>query len=156
ASRIEQRGGRKFARYYWLAELGSADAAIELGSLPLFFRRRLADFRQTSAYLKPDAEEKTRWSEWLSGQSAGPYIGLCWRSGLTGGLRNLQYAPLERWADMLREMKGTLVSLQYDAGPEEIARLKKLSGREILLPPLLDQRNEIDRTAALIASLNAV
>jgi WD40 repeat protein len=51
---------------------------------------------------------------------------------------------------------GTLVSLQYDASPEEVATLKKLSGREILLPPFLDQRNEIDRTAAVIASLDAV
>jgi ADP-heptose:LPS heptosyltransferase len=30
-----------------------------------------------------------------------------------------------------------------------------LSGREILVPPNLDQKNEIDRTAGLIAALDA-
>jgi hypothetical protein len=155
-ARILQRGGRKFAHYDWLGQAGGADAAIELGSLPLFLRRRMSDFPLRTSYLKPDEEERARWSQWLGGHGAGPYVGLCWRSGQLGGLRNLQYAPIEAWGAFVRDLKGTPVSLQYDAGPDEIAVLQTVSGREILVPPYLDQRNEIDRTAAMIAALDAV
>src|SRR5262249_33880821 len=82
--------------------------------------------------------------------------GVCWRSGALGGLRNLQYAPLEAWAEFIRCIPGTPVSLQYDAQQEEIAALQQMCGRAILVPPALDQKQEIDRTAALIASLDAV
>jgi hypothetical protein len=48
------------------------------------------------------------------------------------------------------------VSLQYDATPEETISLENLSGRTILVPHKLDQKNEIDRTMALIACLDHV
>lgn len=154
-SKIEQRGGIKLAHYGWLGELDVADAAIELASLPRFLRRRVADFPMRKAYLKPDSAERSRWSQWLRSSGNGPYIGLCWRSGQMGGLRNLQYAPFENWGAFVRELKGTPVSLQYDARPDEIAALGALSARDILVPPYLDQKMEIDRTAAMMSALDA-
>jgi ADP-heptose:LPS heptosyltransferase len=71
-------------------------------------------------------------------------------------LRNLQYAPLASWADFLRRAPGVAVSLQYDVQPEEIEALQHMSGRTILVPPRLDQKQEIDRTTAMIAALDAV
>ena len=48
------------------------------------------------------------------------------------------------------------MSLQYDVQPEEIEALQQMSGRTVLVPPGLDQKQEIDRTAALMAALDAV
>ena len=156
AAKLESREGRKFAHYDWLKNAGGADAAIPIGSLPRLMRGELSDFPAPHAYLKPEPSELSRWSNWLSAEGAGPHIGLCWRSGSLGGLRNQQYAPLAEWAAFIRHTPGTLVSLQYDVRAEEIETLQQLSGRAICVPPRLDQKQEIDRTAAMIAALDAV
>jgi tetratricopeptide (TPR) repeat protein len=153
---IEGCGGVKTARYQWLAEAGGADMAIAQASLPGYLRATLDEFPEEKAFLLADSNEKNFWRNWLGTIGAGPYVGLCWRSGKSGGLRSLQYAPLEEWADFARDCPGTLICTQYDAGGEELSELSKLSGRKIHLPPRLDQKQEIDRTLALLSSLDAV
>lgn len=156
AAKLESRGGTKYARYDWLKETGGADKAIPVGSLPRLMRARLTDFPAPHAYLKPDETECTSWRTYLTAQGSGPFVGLSWRSGMLGGIRNLQYAPMEAWANFIHALPGTPVSLQYGAATEEIEVLEKLSGRKILNPPALDQKQEIDRTAAMISALDAV
>jgi Flp pilus assembly protein TadD len=156
AAKLQVSGGRKFAFYEWLETAGGADAAVPIGSLPRLLRRELPDFPPAHSYLRADPAEQQQWARWLGAKASGPFVGLCWRSGALGGLRNLQYAPLEAWAEFLRRMPGTPVSLQYDVQQSEIAALQQMSGREILVPPALDQKQEIDRTAALIAALDFV
>ena len=156
AARLQNRGGTTFARYDWLARGHEAHAAIALGSLPRLLRNEVAAFPKPHAYLKPDAHELDRWAQWLKAQGPGPFVGLCWRSGNVSGLRAAQYAPLEAWAGFIRSTQATPVSLQYDVQASEIETLKRLSGRAILVPPHLDQKEEIDRTAAMIATLQAV
>jgi len=156
SAKLHMRGGQTFASYDWLEECGGANAAVAIGSLPRLMRQEFSDFPVPHAYLKPDEPERAQWSHWLRGHGSGPFLGLCWRSGSLGGLRNLQYAPLAAWADFLRRAPGVAVSLQYDAQPEEIEALQHMSGRKVLVPPGLDQKQEIDRTTALIAALDAV
>jgi tetratricopeptide (TPR) repeat protein len=155
ASDMKTVGGRKLAHYRWLEHEGGADCAIEMGSLPRLMRRALGEFPKQHRYLTPSGERET-WAQWLATQGKAPYIGLCWRSGLNGGARNMQYAPLEVWGEFLRQLPGTPVSLQYDGRTDEIAALEAISGRTILVPPGLDQKQEIDRIASLIAALDAV
>jgi tetratricopeptide (TPR) repeat protein len=152
---IEARGGVKTARYDWLAAAGGADMAIPQASLPAILRRSREDFPSTERYLVPDAKGRAAWRSWLAAQGPAPYIGICWRSGSVQGLRALQYAPLAAWAEFGRAAPGTLITLQYDARAEEIAELSRTSGRSIHVPPELDQKQEIDRTAAMIAGLDA-
>ena len=154
-SDMETRGGNKLARYRWLPAAGGADRVIEMGSLPRLLRQSLGDFPKRHAYLTP-SDERGSWSRWLDEHGSPPYIGLCWRSGLLGGARNLQYAPLAAWGEFLKAVPGTLVSLQYDGRTEEISALEQICGRRILVPPNLDQKQEMDRTASLIAALDAV
>lgn len=156
ASKLELRGGTKYARYAWLKECGGADDAIPLGSLGQTVCETIADFPNPHAYLAPDHAERARWSAWLKAQGDGPFVGLCWRSGMLGGIRNLQYAPLQFWADFIRRSNATPVSLQYDGQAAEIESLQHLSGRKVLVPPGIDQKQEIDRSTALMASLDAV
>ena len=152
--RMETRDGRTSARYDWLRGEGGANAAIELGSLPRFLRSDLSRFPVPHRYLTADADEARSWREKFGAR--GPLIGVCWRSGKTGGARTLQYAPLAAWADFLRHLPGTIVCTQYDATAAEIAELQTRSGREICVPEGLDQKNELDRACAMFSALDCV
>jgi tetratricopeptide (TPR) repeat protein len=149
----ETKGGTTTTRYGWLKTVGGANCAIEMGSLPRFLRPALDTFPSPHAYLVPDTDEVSRWRQHFG---PAPKIGICWRSGKTGGHRALQYAPLASWAAFLRDWQGTVVSAQYDATAEEIAELERLSGRAIVVPENIDQRNELDRACAMLSALDAV
>ena len=153
---VRAQAGSTTAHYDWLDAAGGAQLAIPQASLGMYFRQQLADFPGSGGYLIADDAEAARWRAWLQAQGPAPYIGLCWRSGNVSGLRALQYAPLPLWAAFAGSVPGTLVNLQYDSRPEELTQLEALSGRTIAQPAALDQRNEIDRTAAMIACLDAV
>src|SRR6185312_12645211 len=117
-------------------------------------RPDIESFPRPHAYLMPDSQERQRWRDAFAGASGGPAIGLSWRSGKSGGHRAVQYAPLSAWADFIRGLPGTLISAQYDSNAEEIAELESRSGRKLIVPPRLDQKNELDRTCAMLAALD--
>jgi hypothetical protein len=148
--------GKTIADYGWLKSAGGANAAIPMGSLPRYLRKDIAAFPADHAYLKPDVGELVRWHGVFAALGASPLIGICWRSGKSGGHRSVQYAPLAAWAEFIKTLSGTLVCAQYDAGAEELAELERLSGRKIFVPPGLDQKNELDRTCAMLGALDVV
>ena len=147
----ETRGGVPTTRYGWLKLDGGATRFTEMGTLPGYMRPTIETFPAPNAYLIPNREEVAHWRT-----SFGAAIGICWRSGRTGGHRALQYAPLETWAAFLRDWPGTVVSVQYDATSAEIATLETMSGRKIVVPEGIDQKNELDRACALFSALGAV
>lgn len=144
------------ADYGWLKAAGGANAATLMGSLPRWLRPDLVSFPEHNIFLTPDAVEQAHWKNIFAGLGASPLIGFCWRSGKSGGHRAVQYAPLDAWGQFLRTLPGTLVSCQYDATPDEIAALEASSGRKIFVPPALDQKNELDRTAAMLSALDVL
>src|SRR5262249_37367126 len=123
-----------------------------IGSLAKYLRPTVASFPADHVFLAPDAEEKAHWKA-AFGEKA---IGLCWRSGKSGGHRSIQYAPLEAWGAFIRDLPGPPVWVQYDAMADEIAALEAMSGRKILVPQGIDQKHELDRTCALLSALDAV
>ncbi|HVU21673.1 MAG TPA: tetratricopeptide repeat protein [Rhizomicrobium sp.] len=147
----QTQGGIPRTHYGWLKSAGGATCFIETGTLPRYLRHSIQSFPNPHAYLTAEAGETARWRS-----KFGRAIGICWRSGKTGGERALQYAPLEAWAAFVRNILGTIVSVQYDATADEIAQLESLSGRKILVPQNIDQKNELDRACALLSSLDAV
>lgn len=152
-SRMEMRAGRTHAHYGWLKAEGGANAAIELGSLPRYLRGDLAPFPAPHSYLMPEASEARYWRQQFG---PGALVGVCWRSGKTGGARSVQYGPLAAWAHFLRDVPGTIVCAQYDATADEIAELQALSGRTIRVPEGIDQKTELDRACAMLSALDAV
>jgi Flp pilus assembly protein TadD len=148
---IETRGGVPLTHYGWLKNIGGATRFTEAGTLPRILRTSLDFFPTPNAYLVPERSESAAWRD-----EFGSAIGICWRSGKTGGHRALQYAPLEAWATFLRDWPGAVVSVQYDATPDEIAKLESLSNRKIVLPQGIDQKIELDRACALFCALDAV
>ena len=149
---IRALGGMPVVDYGWLKAAGGANAVALMGTLPRYLRGRLEDFPSPHAFLIPDAADVAQWKAQFGDRA----IGLCWRSGKSGGHRSIQYAPLTAWADFMRGMARDFVSVQYDATADEIAELERLSGRKISVPQGIDQKNELDRAAALMAALSCV
>lgn len=147
----ETRGGVPLTHYGWLKSAGGATRFTEMGSLPRVLRTSIESFPKQNTYLIPDADDVTHWRRIF-----GNAIGICWRSGKTGGHRTLQYAPLDAWASFVRDWPGAVVSVQYDATADEIAALENLCGRKIIVPEDIDQKNELDRACALFSALDAV
>ena len=151
---LASRNAIPTADYGWLKNAGGANAAVLIGSLPRWLRNDVESFPLKHAYLVPDAREQTSWRETFAGLGGGPVQGICWRSGKSGGHRSAQYAPLQAWGAFLRDLPGTIVCCQYDASAEEVATLEGLSGRSIRVPAFLDQKNELDRAAAMLSALD--
>jgi hypothetical protein len=153
---IRTIGATPTADYGWLKAAGGVNAAILMGSLPKYLRASLAAFPKPHQFLTPDSQERARWRS-LFESDGKKIVGISWRSGkVGGGDRSLQYAPLEAWAGFLRGTDATFVCAQYGAANDEIAALEQMSGRKILMPQSLDQRNELDRTCAMLCALDAL
>lgn len=149
---LRGEGGAIIADYGWLKTAGGANAVTLMGSLPKYLRGTLDRFADPHRFLVPDAEETARWKAQITDGA----IGICWRSGKTGGHRAIQYAPLEMWGLFLRNVTRPIVSVQYDATADEIAALEQTSGQKISMPQGIDQKIELDRACALMAALDVV
>ena len=154
--KARDQGGVRILDYDWLEAEGGATHVAAMGDLPALLRPSIESCPKTTAYLRPDTDKSCAWRRWLGQLPDGPLIGLCWRSGKMSGSRTRQFAPMSAWAEFLHETPGVFVSLQYDGTPEEIASLTEASGREIHVPPGLDQKNDLDGAAALMSGLDAV
>ena len=153
---LQNRSGIVAAGYEWLKAEGGADFAIEMGSLGRILRKRIAQFPRPHHYLRADENEVRTWRKMLRPADTGFLVGICWRSGKVGGGRAAQFAPLEAWANFLPALPGEIVCAQYDARPDEISELETRSGRKLIVPQDLDQKNELDRTCAMLSALDCV
>lgn len=152
---LDSRGGVIRAHYGWLKSAGGANAAIEMGTLSRHLRNDIEKFPAENSYLRVDAEEANRWRKTFDGLPR-PLIGVCWRSGKAGGHRALQYAPLAAWGAFAQSLPGTAICMQYDAKESEVASFAALGGREVIVPQNIDQKNELDRVAAMCSIMDAV
>ena len=152
---IKNIAGIPVADYGWLKAAGGATAATLMGSLPKYLRPTLEAFPRPHQFLVPDPQERAHWHAVF--EQGKKIIGISWRSGKFGdGERALQYAPLQDWASFLRQTDATFVCAQYGAMEEEITALEQMSGRKILVPESLDQKNELDRTCAMLSALDVL
>lgn len=151
-AKLRGEGSVVVADYGWLKACGGANAVTLMGSLPRTLRGSLDRFPSPHVFLTPDVDEVARWKA----QFGDGAVGICWRSGKSGGHRTIQYAPLQAWGEFLRTVTRPIVCVQYDAMPDEIATLEQISGKKIFVPQGIDQKNELDRACALMAALDAV
>ncbi len=116
------------------------------------FRRRASDFPQ-GAYLKPDAARVEHWRRWLAG-APGPKVGLLWRSLKLDGERQRQFAAFDAWAPVLRTPGVRFVNLQYGDCAADLAHAREGLGVDILQPPGIDLKQDLDDVAALTCALD--
>ncbi|WP_042446170.1 tetratricopeptide repeat protein [Azospirillum sp. B510] len=137
-----------------------ADCHVPAGSLPLRLGWGLGGFAKQEGWLRADEAAVERWRGWVErGRSSAPNstlsIGLCWRSGLRGALRDANFTALADWAPILTLPGVRLVNLQYDECEAELADAEQRFGIIIHRPPL-DLRNDLDGAAALTSALDLV
>jgi len=86
------------------------------------------------------------------GPSGRKRIGISWSS-----TNERKVVPrLDEWADFLRSIDATFVSLQYGDVGEEVKSIRALSGCDVIYDPAVDSLADLDFYAAQTAAMDAV
>lgn len=162
-SRLVPLFARSFPEVTVVARTDPPDAAVAGGAaaqcatprLPVLIGPGTPAFEPLKPFLVPDPARVSDWRDRLATLGPGPYTGLIWRSGnrRTGGRKSI---ALERLDPLLRALGGTVVSLQYDPDPEEIAEVRAAGHPVPVDNPADDLRNGLDDLAAQIAAYDRV
>jgi tetratricopeptide (TPR) repeat protein len=128
------------------------DCEVPIGSLPLYFRRRAADFPRHGGYLQADRARVEYWKQQLASLGAGIKVGISWRGGSLQTRSPLRSIPLEQWSPILRTDGVQFVSLQYDASGDELDKF--WTDRDIGIKHWPDAIADYDETAALVSALD--
>lgn len=133
------------------------DYHIAGGSLPRVKRRNLAAFpRATSPMLRVDPERAVYWRQRFDRLGPELKVGICWRSMLSKGLRELSYSDISEWGEVFALPGVRLVNLQYDQCEPELAQAGALFGKSVENFREVDMFDDIDETSALISQLDLV
>ncbi|MDA0341144.1 MAG: tetratricopeptide repeat protein [Proteobacteria bacterium] len=131
-------------------------ASVPMGSLGGLFRGSPEAFPRHTGYLTPDPERRQDFAARLAEHGDGPFVGVCWRSGLQRAFRNEYYASVTELGPLLKTEGSRFVNLQYDARDEEFAEAKSRFGADLLRWDDLDLKDDLDGAAALTACLDMV
>ncbi len=132
------------------------DVHAFIGAFLPLLRPSVDAFPAEPRRLVVDAAQKERWSARLKEVGPGPYVGICWRSGMRSVKRNFHYASIGTWADALKDIDATFVSLQYDDCRAELVAARERGFHIVDFSSEIDLKNDIDNNAALCASLDLV
>ena len=128
------------------------DAHIHISYLGKFYRTRNDDFTRT-AYIEACPEKRAHWSKWLE-QFPRPWIGYAWKGGIPKTNAQARSMQLSDLAPFIK-LGGTPISLAYQEVGLEIARWN-IDNHEQIVAPNIDNSEDYDWTAALIAELDHV
>lgn len=140
----------------WETVRGDLDFYTPMGDLSIFLRPDAASYRNVGRTIAPDPVEVDRWKDCLAEISDGPFVGVCWRSGMMTGGRGKHFASLDEWGSLFQHPGVTFVNLQYGDVSDELEEFKSRFGVTIQQMPKLDIKNDLDSNAALCAALDVV
>ena len=136
---------------------GEYDFHIPMGSLPLFFRKSEDSFKKSAlGFLKYDISKNKSIKAQLMQEYDKKIIGISWKtsSPISGSLnRNIDLANLVRALDSSNTQ---LLSLQYGDISDEIDAVKRDFGIEVIQFSGVDNKNDIDGLAALMAACDQI
>jgi tetratricopeptide (TPR) repeat protein len=136
---------------------GEYDFHIPMGSLPLFFRKSEDSFKKSAlGFLKYDMSKNKSIKAQLMQEYDKKIIGISWKtsSPINGSLnRNIDLAKLVRALDSSNTQ---LLSLQYGDISDEIDAVKRDFGIEVIQFSGVDNKNDIDGLAALMAACDQI
>ncbi|MBF0268278.1 MAG: tetratricopeptide repeat protein [Alphaproteobacteria bacterium] len=135
----------------------SIDAHLPMGDLFPFFRPSVESFPKRDAYLIADHQKAAAWKARLDALGGEPKIGIAWKSTLATPSRLPTFLPSLDQLDSLLRVKGVqFVNLQPRANLDEIAQAASRTGAMIHHFDDLDLFDDLDGSAALMASLDKV
>ncbi|UCV27640.1 tetratricopeptide repeat protein [Ferribacterium limneticum] len=127
------------------------------GSLPLFRRPNFASFpKPPREILRVDPLRASYWRDRLRASGDEIKVGICWRSMISKGRRDLSYSKLSEWGEIFALPGVRLVNLQYDRCESELAEAKSLFGKDVLNFQEVDMFDDLDEAAALMSQLDLV
>ena len=133
------------------------DFHIPMGSLPITFRKSLDSFKKSaSGFLKYDMSKTESIKAQLMHEYGKKIIGISWKtaSPIRSSLsRNIDLAKLVRALD---NSNTQLLCLQYGDISDEIEAVKRDFGIEVVQFSDVDNKNDIDGLAALMAACDTV
>jgi tetratricopeptide (TPR) repeat protein len=132
------------------------DFHIPAGSLCRFFKNDPSNIIKSKGYLKPSNVFVEKFNSYLNPHYGKLLVGISWRSGDLTSDRNIHYAPLSSWEQILRLPNIQFVNLQYGNCKDELLNVKKHFGIEILDFIDLDIKNDLEGLAGLISNLDFV
>jgi tetratricopeptide (TPR) repeat protein len=138
------------------ATLTAIDCQCAAGSLTRWLRPTLDRFPKHGGYLAPDPERVAYWKTRLMQLGPGLKVGVCWRSGLRVGTRDLHYTRLDQWGPVFAVADVHFVNLQYDECADEIDGARRRLGARLHAYPEVDLFNDLDEAAALTQALDLV
>lgn len=140
----------------WLLDMPKIDVQVAAGSLPRFLRPTIDSFPQHSAYLSAELQRAEHWRARVALLGPGLKVGICWRSGLAKGERQKFYSDLTQWGEIFKIPGVHFVNLQYGECAEELREAQEKFGVPITVFEDIDLREQIDESAALMASMDLV
>ena len=136
--------------------LQDADVHAPMGTVAARLRPTLRHFPATFPFLTPDRTSAAEWRARLATLGPCLRVGICWRSSRMTADRAAAYSRIAQWGPLLAVPGITFVSLQYDEHAAERAEALQRFGTILHRWPGLDQRNDLEGVAALIAGLDLV
>lgn len=152
-------GVRPVFGYGWLSRLSRQPSAwIEAGSLPLRLGLSASAPVAPDGYLTPDPASAAGWRDRFAAIRAEGMrvVGIVWGSSRQEPARRRFYPPVEAWGPVLGVPGIRFVDLQYTESGADRALFRERFGVDIRPVDGLDKRNDLDGSAALAASLDAV
>jgi len=133
-----------------------ADLQIPAASAGRWLRASLDQFPRHHGYLRADPERVVHWRQRLHGLGPGLTVGICWRSGITAGMRALACTDLQQWGPILSVPGVHFINLQYDECRAELDQARTRFGVRIHDLSGIDLKQDLDDGAALTAALDLV
>jgi hypothetical protein len=134
------------------AALAAADAVTTLEALCRLFANDWSAIVQSFVPLVADPELTAHFRQRYRGDPDRSAIGVAWWSG--NAVKDLP--SIEDWANLMRRVPATFVSLQYGQAAAAMAHLASALGDRFIVDATVDPAGERDRFAAQVAALDAV
>lgn len=131
------------------------DRAILAGSLLAMFMGD-CDLAGPSSFLRPDQDEAERWRAHFRHMTSRPIIGVCWRGGTSTAYRESLYCDAEMMLRALGPHRAFYVNLVYNPREGESRIARERLGCDLHDLTGIDQKDELDRVAAMISVMDAV
>lgn len=135
------------------------DYHVPAGGLRQYLKeslRKIYSQKEIGPLVDVDPSLETKWRDRIAALGSGLKIGICWRSGLSGRLRDPNYSQLSDWRPLLRLPGIQFVNLQYGEVADDLAAAEATNGVTLHRWGDLDLKDDLDDVIALTSQLDLV
>ena len=133
--------------------LGTADGErVFQGDLPYLLGGANRVTEPPPLKLRPLPERRDHWRRRLDSFGPRPHVAVTWRGGVKGPGKLFKQAPLDRMAEVLENVAGSVIALQRQPRPGEVAEMEGRLGRGV--GDFTDANEDLEDVLALLALID--